>query len=274
MDDPRSLSFAATDGTHLHARAWGDPSRPALVLLHGAGAHAHWWDHLAPELAQSHHVVALDFRGHGASASPEEIRAGRFREDLEAMLAYLEAPHAIVVGASLGAHVAMEYAARIDGSPGPRAIVLIDPARGGSKRARRRAHLAMLLQRSSPNEAHAIARFRFLPPAPHADEATRRRVAEHSVRAEGDRFGFKFDPGWFGVPPAPRPTLSHISCPTLLVQGVDSTLLTAEGAEALAGEIPGARIAAIPDAGHNVHVERPEAFLAAIFPFFDGALAS
>jgi pimeloyl-ACP methyl ester carboxylesterase len=93
------------------------------------------------------------------------------------------------------------------------------------------------------------------------------------VREEAGRFGYKFDPRWFSVPPAPRPQLESVVSPTMIVRGADSTLLTPEGADELARELPDARVAVVPDAGHNVHVERPGAFLGAIFPFLDGALA-
>ncbi len=39
-------------GVRLHALRWGDASAPVVVLLHGGGANAHWWDHLAPGLAR------------------------------------------------------------------------------------------------------------------------------------------------------------------------------------------------------------------------------
>jgi pimeloyl-ACP methyl ester carboxylesterase len=270
MDDPRSLSFHASDGTRLHALAWGDSSRRPLVLLHGAGAHAHWWDHLAPELAESFHVVALDFRGHGESASPEEMRAGRFREDLEAMLAFLEEPRAIVVGASLGAHVAMEYAAR-QGDGGPAAIALIDPARGGSRRARRRAHLAMLLQRSSPNEAHAIARFRFLPPAEHVSGELRDAIAKQSVQRLPDgRFGFKLDARVLGSPLLERPELGRIACPALLIRGEESPLLDEDGARSVCEQIPHCELVTISSAGHHVTLDRPDEALGALRAFLSG----
>ena len=41
----------ALDGVTLHAIQHGDPARPKLVLLHGGGANAHWWDDVAPALA-------------------------------------------------------------------------------------------------------------------------------------------------------------------------------------------------------------------------------
>jgi pimeloyl-ACP methyl ester carboxylesterase len=51
------------------------------------------------------------------------------------------------------------------------------------------------------------------------------------------------------------------------VRGAESPLLSAEGAAAFAAEIPGARIAVIEAAGHNLHLEQPGAFLAAVQPF-------
>jgi pimeloyl-ACP methyl ester carboxylesterase len=263
----------ALDGVTLHALHRGDPTRVPLVLLHGGGANAHWWDAVAPALAERFHVVALDFRGHGDSDHPSRRETGAFQHDLSALLDHLGSPRAILMGHSMGGHVAIRHAASCLPEARPRALVAVEVARGGGLRERRRMRLALAARRTYATREEAVARFRFLPPAPHADEATRRRVAEHSVRCEGERFGFKFDPAWFRVPPAPRPDLSRISSPTLIVRGEESTLLTLEGAGELAREIGDARIGAIPDAGHNVHVERPEAFLAAVFPFLDGALA-
>ena len=103
------------DGVHLHGVHHGSTGRAKLVLLHGAGANAHWWDHLAPVLAEHFHVVALDFRGHGDSDHPEEHRPGAFGEDLAALVAHLAergAGQACLVGHSLGAHVAAGHAAR------------------------------------------------------------------------------------------------------------------------------------------------------------------
>jgi pimeloyl-ACP methyl ester carboxylesterase len=78
------------------------------------------------------------------------------------------------------------------------------------------------------------------------------------VRREADgRFGFKFDPRWFGLPPAAPPDPAQTGCPTLVLRGGESTLLTAAGAATLVSEIPGAKLVEIPGAGHNVQLERP-----------------
>ncbi len=256
---PERFTTPALGGIALNTLHRGDPSDTPVVLLHGGGANAHRWDALAPTLAERFHVVALDFRGHGDSDDPDARKPGAFQHDLSALLAHLGDPRAVLMGHSMGGHVAVTHAASCPPEARPRALVAVEVARGGSSRERRRMRLALAARRTYATREEAVARFRFLPPAPHVNETIRRRVAEHSVRVEGNRFGFKFDPGWFGIPPAPRPPLWRVGSPTLLVRGVGSTLPTPEGTAALAREIPGARVAAIPDAGHDLHVERPEA---------------
>jgi len=257
----------ALDGVFLHALHHGDPARPALVLLHGGGANAHWWDHLAPALAEHLHVVALDFRGHGDSDHPEP-QPGAFARDLAALLEHLGAPDATLLGHSMGAHVALEHAARHGGARRPRALVLVDVSRGAEVRTRRAMRLALAVRRSYRTRADALERYRFLPPAPRASEALRRHIAEHSLRVEPDgRFAFNFDPRWFGLPPARPPDLARVASPTLIVRGGQSPLLSAEGAAELARELPQARVVEVAEAGHNVHLEQPEAFLAAVLPF-------
>jgi pimeloyl-ACP methyl ester carboxylesterase len=255
------------DGVRLHAVHRGWDRQEKLVLLHGAGANAHWWDHLAPELAERFHTVALDFRGHGDSDFPEELRPGAFSEDLDALLEHLSAPGAILVGHSLGAHVAVERAAR---SPSTSALVLIDFTRGASRSRRRATRLALTLGRSYQTREEAVKRFRFLPEAADADEALRQHIAKRSVRREADsRFGFKFDPRWLGVPARSQPALRDIRCPTLLLRGANSALLTREGALEIAGEIPDARLVEIPGAGHHVHIDQPELVLKALLDFLN-----
>jgi pimeloyl-ACP methyl ester carboxylesterase len=271
----RSERFAAPpDGDRqLHALHWGDAGRSPLVLLHGGGANAHWWDHLAPRLAEHFHVVALDFRGHGDSDWPDPLEAGAFSRDLDALLAHLGSREVCLVGHSMGGQVALEHASE---HPETRAVCAIDVSRGASRRERRRTRLALAARRSYATREAAIERYRFLPPAPRAPESLRRAIAEHSIRQEPDgRFGFKFDPRWFGLPPGPPLALDKISCPALVVRGALSPLLSEEGLAEMVAALPRGRGVEIPGAGHNVHLECPEAVLAALLellsPFADDA---
>jgi pimeloyl-ACP methyl ester carboxylesterase len=252
-------------GVHLAIVRRGDPSRPSVVLLHGAGANAHWWDHLAPALAERFQVVALDFRGHGESDFPEALVPGAFRDDLEALLEHLAAPHAALIGHSLGAHVALGYAAA---GGAPCALVLLDPARGVSATRRRATRLALSLRPTYASRDEALRRFQFLPGPAHVDESLRAAIAERSVRGEpGGRFGFKFDARWFGVPDRDRPALGGVRVPTLILRGAESPLLTQAGAHELQRGIAGARLVEVAGAGHHLQMERPRECLAEIQPF-------
>jgi pimeloyl-ACP methyl ester carboxylesterase len=283
---PAPLRFPTPDGVALHAWVWSaGPDAPAgaatVVLLHGGGANAHWWDHLAPELARAGHiarVVALDFRGHGESDHPRDVVPGAFGRDLDALLGALDEPDVVLVGHSMGGHVALAHAARRGaagraGRPALRGLVAVDVSRGASRGSRRRARLALALRRTYPSFDDAVARFRFVPEAA-ASEALRASIARHSVRREADgRYGYAFDPRWFSLPPDAPPDWASIRCPVLLVRGAQSPLLSAEGAAALCAEIPDARVVEIEAAGHHVLLDRPEALLGALRGFLARCIA-
>jgi pimeloyl-ACP methyl ester carboxylesterase len=268
-DPPTARSHRFTTpslaGVHLHVLEHARGAERLLVLLHGGGANVHWWDHLAPALCEGFRVVALDFRGHGDSDYPDAIEPGAFARDLRALLEHLDARDVVLMGHSMGGHIALDHTAL---TSGVRALVAVEIVRGVPSRDRRTMRLALAARRTYRTREDALARYRFLPPAPNASESLRASIAAHSVREEPDgRFGFKFDPRWFTLPPTPPPPLGGVRCPTLIVRGAQSPLLSAEGAAAFAAEIPSASIATIEAAGHNVHVEQPEAFLAAVLPF-------
>lgn len=55
----------------LAAKTWGDPSHPAVVLVHGYPDNSSVWDGVAPLLAKSNYVIAYDVRGAGYSSTPK-----------------------------------------------------------------------------------------------------------------------------------------------------------------------------------------------------------
>lgn len=252
----RSERFAAADGVALSARHWGDPDRRLSILLHGGGANSSWWMPMVETLCRDRRLVALDFRGHGDSDQPAERVVGAFHGDVESLVTHLGVRRYALVGHSMGAHVALDHAAR---HPEVEAVVAIEPAKGAPKTDNRRARLALAARRTYRSREEAIARYRFLPAALAAPESLRRQIAERSIQREPDgRYGYKFDPRWFQLPSAPPAPRCDIRCPVLLIRGEESGLLTAEGARALQSELPDARLLEIPGVGHNVHLERPE----------------
>jgi pimeloyl-ACP methyl ester carboxylesterase len=238
------------------------------VLLHGGGANAHWWDHLAVKLSRHGPVFALDFRGHGDSEYPTEKRIGAFNDDLEALIAYLRREDVHLIGHSLGAAVAYDHAGR---HPRTRSAVLVDLALGSAKGTGRRARLALALRRTYASREEAIARFRFLPESSEASEELRRSIAEHSVHEEPDgRFGYKFDGAWFSLPARPRPDPGDVCCPVLLVRGAESRLLAHDAGQDFVAVLSRGRFVEIRGAGHHVLIDRPEQLIDAVDRFYSG----
>ena len=167
----------------------------------------------------------------------------------------------------MGARVALDFASK---SGRTRALVLIDIARGGDARQKRRGRLALALRRSYATREEAIERYRFLPAASHIAEPLRDSIARKSIRSEPDgRFSYAFDPRWFGVAGSHRPDPGGIGCPTLILRGEESRLLTEAGARSLADELKEASLEVVPRAGHHLHLDQPEITYRLINAFLD-----
>ena len=90
----------------------GGEGKPAVVLAHGLGFGQRSWDRVAPHLsAEGLRVVTYDQRGHGGSDASNDYSPPTFERDLAAVLETLELREPVLVGHSLGATIAIGYAA-------------------------------------------------------------------------------------------------------------------------------------------------------------------
>lgn len=65
------LATVESSGASLHVETNGDSSFPALMLWPSGSSSLHVWDHLAPRLAETFHVVRFDIRGVGQSTAAD-----------------------------------------------------------------------------------------------------------------------------------------------------------------------------------------------------------
>ena len=132
----------------LHYRLEG--SGPDIVLIHGFHTDMREWDDVAAGLTSTHRVMRYDVRGHGRSTIPATLPPST--DDLLALLDELQIARATIVGLSMGATIALDFAlthpTRVDrlvlispGIPGvdvqPRLDwmkPIIDAVRGGNPR--------------------------------------------------------------------------------------------------------------------------------------------
>jgi pimeloyl-ACP methyl ester carboxylesterase len=129
----RVVSLSASDGTAIAAMFYESPNRPSpgIVLVHMLGRSKDEWAALAERLQQSGAtVLAIDLRGHGASAGTNamlppmtsDVRAG---VDWLASRPGVRPGSVAIVGASLGASLAAIVASE---TPVVRAVALISPS--------------------------------------------------------------------------------------------------------------------------------------------------
>ena len=80
--------FVAYENTELHFRQWHGPSKnaPNLVMVHGGGAHARWYDFIAPLVTTKYNVISVDMPGMGDSGWLENYDRDIMSEGLITMI--------------------------------------------------------------------------------------------------------------------------------------------------------------------------------------------
>lgn len=250
----------------------------AVVLLHGfTGCHRSW-DAIAPALARTHAVIAFDLPGHGDSDfgdATERHSMAHTAAAFDEAFATLAIERARVVGYSLGGRVALHLATT---RPQRIARLVLESASPGleteaERSARRDADerlagfalqhdIAAFVDRWETTPV--LAAERTLPAATqHALRLQRLRCSPRGLAASLRGMGTGAQP-WLGG------DLSRVAVPTLLIAGGDDAKFVAIARE-MHNRLPNARLAVVPDAGHNVHLQQPEEFAARVVEFLDSA---
>jgi pimeloyl-ACP methyl ester carboxylesterase len=240
---------------------------PPLVLLHGLFGSARNWGAVQKALAGDYRVVALDLRNHGASPHAPGMDYAAQAADVAETLATLGIERAVVLGHSMGGKVAMMLALMQPESI--ERLIIADIAPRPYLPALRAVVAAM---QAIPLNA-ALTR-------PEADQALRAAVPEAPIRSfllQNLRFEAA-PPSWriglgeiaaampeiedFAPPPGAR-----FEGPALAMAGALSPYIRTEDHAAFRAIFPLISFASIPRAGHWLHAENPEGFLAALRDF-------
>jgi 3-oxoadipate enol-lactonase len=241
---------------------------PVVVFLHGIGGNRTNWHRQLRALGSHATAIAYDARGYGDSDDyPGALRMDDFRDDLDRVLDAFDAPAAHLVGLSMGGVVALDYAlhrpARV------RSLVLADTGLGPAHdfppdELERFLELrrAPLLAGATPAEiAPAVARSLVSADAvPGALAELERSLA----RLHRDSYLKTLDTvtRYTGLR-----ELQRIAVSTLVLVGADDRVTPPVRVRAFAAQIPGARYAEIPGAGHLSNLEQPERFDARLLEF-------
>ena len=285
---PTSRRICGADDVSLHLLDWGGDRLP-LLFVHGYGHNARLWDSLVPDLTDHYRVLALDSRGHGDSAPDPEFRYhnAAIGRDVEAVIEQLQLERVTLVGHSQGGHACLRFAGRhpdrtdrlvlADAGPNitaggggapPASLRLLAPS--FESVAAYRAILGELYPRLDAAACAALAEHSLRPTddGRHTPRLDVRFLRRESRRTAETRASFDRE-AWAAKENARIwHYLERITCPTLVVHGEHSPLLSAEIVRRMVEDgLADARAVAIPEAGHTLMLDNPAAFRAALLGF-------
>lgn len=273
---PRLHDVQCLDGRGLHRMAyaeWGEADNPrVLVCVHGLSRQGRDFDVLAQALASEYRVVCPDVVGRGRSdwlADPLGYAIPHYVADMVTLLARLNADELHWVGTSMGGLIGLGVAA-LPGSP-VRKLVLNDvgPKIEYASLQRIGQYLGLPLRWPSV-EAAAQALWSVSQGfGPHTPEQWLALTRPQLV-ADGEGYKSHYDPAIAQPFRLVTPEVAaageaglwaaydRLSCPTLLIRGAESDLLSRETALAMGQRGPRARLVELPGVGHAPTLVQPE----------------
>ena len=268
MTSPRLRDVQCLDSRGLHRMAyweWGDAANPrVLVCVHGLSRQGRDFDTLAQALCERYRVVCPDIVGRGRSdrlSDPMGYQIPAYVADMVTLLARLDAQTVHWVGTSMGGLIGMGLAS-VAHSPITRLVLNdVGPTIEPAAIARIGTYLGVPIRWASLDEAADYLQGISKGFGPHSRDEWL-ALTRPMLKAEGDGFVPHYDPA-IGVPfraitpemaaagqAALWRTYDATACPTLLLRGAESDLLTRATAQAMTERGPRARLVEFAGVGH------------------------
>jgi pimeloyl-ACP methyl ester carboxylesterase len=258
----RLLSALGPSGFHkLAYREWPGPSgAPTLICVHGLTRNGRDFDILAEALSAHYRVVCPDMPGRGSSDNlPDSAQYNNalYLADLSALIARLDVESVDWLGTSMGGILGMMMAAT-PGAPVRRLVVNDIGAVVAKAGLERIAGYVGLDPKFDSLDALADAMAANFVGSDKVSRATILRIAEGAARKLPDgRYGFAYDPHIGDVFKAAPPqdvdlwrVWDRIACPTLVLRGGVSDILSQDVAEAMTARGPKANLVEFAGVGH------------------------
>jgi len=251
-------------------------SREALILLHGWIGTSSWmFQHVFPELGRRYHTIAPDLPGFGRTQTLLEAPSiDRYANFIRKLADELELDRFHLAGVSVGGTVALSFAHRY-----PERVLklaLQGPVYRSSDLPRRfrlvyelagRTPLIELIPKTPLKWWFFIRRLDMGRDTRHLSAGDRRQLGRDILRVPNETL---IEVGRELLTLDLSGVARRICVPTLVMDGSEARLVPASASRHLARLIPGAKVHIVPDAGHNLALEKPREFLDALVPFLEG----
>lgn len=241
---------------HYAQQGTGTP----FMLLHAFPLSSAMWTRDAGRFARAARVIAPDLPGFGGSPRQPQPSIPAMARAAADLLDALEIHEPVILaGLSMGGYVALEFMRQFPQRV--KALGLFSTKAAADSPEQREGRF-MFIERLRREGVEVLLQTT-LPKLVGASTTARRPAViaeiERHIRA-ADREGLMDAVRAMAERSDSQPVLPTIPCPTLILSGAEDALIPPKESEGMAQAIPGAQLQVIPEAGHLVNLEAPEAF--------------
>lgn len=263
----KTVQCLSPTGLHNMAyKEWGDPQNPkVLICVHGVTRVSDDFDNLAQALCDEYRVVCPDVVGRGRSGrlrDPQHYQVPQYIADMVTLLARVDAQIVHWFGTSMGGLIGMGLASLKD-SP-IRKLILNDvgPALNPAALSRIGDYIGQDVTFPTFAEGLRYIKDISMPFGPHTDEEWRKLAADVLRQDTDGQWKKHYDlsiavPFKKATPESAEQaeamlwmSYDAITCPTMLVRGAESDLVTRELAQAMTQRGPKAKLVELEGVGH------------------------
>lgn len=265
MREAKVKCLSAAGFHHMAYVEWGDPANPkVLVCVHGLTRCARDFDFLAQSLASDYRVVCPDVVGRGRSdwlRDKSLYAVPQYCADMTVLLAHLDVESVDWFGTSMGGLIGMALASQPETPIAKLVLNDVGPVIAAASLRRIGEYLGNAPRFDRIEQAEGFVRLVSATFGQFSD-AQWRHLTVHVTRTAADgKIEFAYDPG-IAQPYREMlkaggdkdvelwPLYDGISCPTLLLRGAESDLLTHDAAQLMRQRGPCAELVEVPGVGH------------------------
>ncbi|MFZ6758522.1 alpha/beta fold hydrolase [Undibacterium sp. Ji50W] len=277
----KSVQCISPTGLHtMSYKEWGDPQNSrVLICVHGVTRVADDFDALAAELCQHYRVVCPDVVGRGYSGrlrNPMHYQIPQYVSDMVTLLARLEADTVHWFGTSMGGLIGMSLASLPDNPISKLILNDVGPVLNPDALARIGDYIGQDVRFATFEEAQAYIKAISISFGPHTPDQWEKLARDVLRQNEQGQWVRHYDLGLAQPFKTSTPEMvavaqtmlwaayDAIQCPTLLVRGSESDLLTVESAAAMTQRGPRAKLVEFPGVGHAPTFVQPDQIAVAV----------
>ena len=244
---------------------------PVVVFLHGIGGNrTNWHDQLPAFADRGYCAVSWDARGYGLSDDYDgPLDFADFSHDLARLLDHLEVGRAHLVGLSMGGRILQDFFPRYPDRVATLVLCATFPGFDAALTPEKRAEFvrlrkAPLVAGKEPKDIAPVVAKTLI--GPRATDAHFQRLVDSMTMLHKESYIKTIEASTLYDRSA---SLPDIAVPVLLVFGGGDTLALPAVGERMAAELPNSRLIVMPEAGHLVNIEFPEAFNEHVLGFLE-----